>query len=149
MTMTDETTEAACPRCDGSGVFTLESAEDAPEDERFSCSDGCKACGGTGRVTADQWNAWVDYLDSLVVPETGPIKIALVRTNCFTRRACSVCGDQTEKVDVLAEGPGGLLVCEHCLRSGDIDERLERFAGDLECGQENACAYRTAQGADL
>jgi hypothetical protein len=47
-----------CPRCHGSGTFTLVSAPDAPEDEGFECSEGCKACNKTGRVTPKSWDYW-------------------------------------------------------------------------------------------
>jgi hypothetical protein len=66
------------------------------------------------------------------IPETGEIKIKLVRTNVFTRWPCSVCLGCTEKVEVLAEGPGGLRVCERCLKCGDIDGHLEQRAAALE-----------------
>jgi hypothetical protein len=70
--------------------------------------------------------------DTTTVPETGPIKIELVWTNFYTRWPCRVCGGHTEKVGVLAEGPGGIRVCEKCLKAGDIDARLERHAAELE-----------------
>ena len=66
------------------------------------------------------------------IPETGEIEIVLTRTNFLTRRPCSVCLGCTEKVEVLAEGPGGLRVCERCLQRGDIDAHLEQRALALE-----------------
>jgi hypothetical protein len=53
-----------------------------------------------------------------------------VRTNFFTRFPCHVCGGCTEKVGILCEvkdGPyKGWRVCEQCLKSGDVDERLQK-----------------------
>jgi hypothetical protein len=59
------------------------------------------------------------------IPETGEIEIKLVRTNVFIRWPCSVCGGVTEKDEVLAEGPGGLRVCDLCLKDGDMLARFE------------------------
>ena len=66
------------------------------------------------------------------IPETGEIEIVLTRTNFLTHWPCSVCLGCTEKVEVLAEGPGGLRVCERCLQRGDIDGHLEQRALALE-----------------
>jgi transcription elongation factor Elf1 len=42
---------------------------------------------------------------------------------------CTVCGGHTGAVNVLNEAPdGAALVCEHCLKDGRIDERLETQA---------------------
>lgn len=78
----------------------------------------------------------------------GVIKISLTPTNCLTRWHCHVCGGQTGKDPVLAEGeqdlpsdglPGRkgriVRVCEQCLKGADgvsLDERLETFARQLE-----------------
>ncbi len=57
--MTEATEESFnCPRCDGTGVFALKSMPNAPPNERFSASERCKPCWGTGRVTRQQWDAW-------------------------------------------------------------------------------------------
>ena len=65
------------------------------------------------------------------------IRINLVVTNVLTRWPCHVCGGCTEKVEVLAEGGGGIRVCETCLKAGDIDARLEQHAAALEaCAEE-------------
>jgi hypothetical protein len=74
------------------------------------------------------------------VPDTGPIEIRLVRTSFFTRWPCSVCLGYTEKEEVLAEGPGGLRVCETCLKRGDIDGHLEQSAVALEQEARNTRA---------
>jgi hypothetical protein len=63
--------------------------------------------------------------------DDGKIKIELVKSDFLTWHPCSVCGGYTEKVTVLARGHG-LLVCETCLKAGDIDERIERHAAALE-----------------
>jgi hypothetical protein len=63
--------------------------------------------------------------------DDGKIKIELVRSDSLTRHPCNVCGWYTEKVTVLARGHG-LLVCETCLKAGNIDERIERHAAALE-----------------
>lgn len=54
-----------------------------------------------------------------------------VRTFCFlTRHSCHICGGCTEKVEILCEvksGPEkGLRVCEQCLKSGDVEKRLQK-----------------------
>ncbi len=64
--------------------------------------------------------------------DSSPIEIKLVTTNVLTRWPCDVCGGHTEKVEVLAESHDGLRVCERCLKAGNIDERLEKFAAGLE-----------------
>jgi len=52
-----------------------------------------------------------------------------VRTNYFTRFPCHICGGCTEKVGILCEvkdGPyKGWRVCEQCLKSGDVEKRLQ------------------------
>ena len=63
--------------------------------------------------------------------DDGKIKIELVKSDFLTWHPCSVCGGYTEKVTVLARGHG-LLVCETCLKAGNIDERIERHAAALE-----------------
>jgi hypothetical protein len=64
------------------------------------------------------------------------IEIELVQTCVFTRWRCTVCGDFTEKVSVLAEANdqfGVIRVCEFCLLDGNIDDRLrERVACEPE-----------------
>lgn len=52
------------------------------------------------------------------------IKMELVETTVFTRWPCTICGGVTEKVPILCEGPGGMRVCEECLKTGNLDERL-------------------------
>jgi hypothetical protein len=74
-------------------------------------------------------------------PDDGaePILIKFVRTSCFTRWHCDVCGGDTEKDAVLCEGkftlPNGrvddVLVCPQCL-DRDIDARLKETARQLE-----------------
>jgi hypothetical protein len=49
------------------------------------------------------------------IPTTGPIKVDLVWSGFYTRYPCHVCGGCTDKVAVLAEGPGNLRVCETCI----------------------------------
>jgi hypothetical protein len=83
------------------------------------------------------------------------IEIKLVRSSFLTRWPCTVCGDCTEKVSVLAEAPmpdaglpsgwpmnpaarvmsarrQAIRVCETCLEAGNIDERLAGYADRLE-----------------
>src|SRR5262245_48950523 len=81
--------------------------------------------------------------DERPVPATGPIEIRLVESSFLTRWPCSVCGGTTEKVEVLAEGPGGLRVCEGCLKCGDIDKELEQYAQRLA---QEAAATRALIG---
>jgi hypothetical protein len=62
-----------------------------------------------------------------------PIEMKLRRTNWRNFWFCTVCGGHTELVPVLCEastGPDGpvLRVCEECLKSGNIDERLIQHA---------------------
>lgn len=52
------------------------------------------------------------------------IKMELVETTVFTRWPCTICGGVTEKVPILCESPGGMRVCEECLKTGNLDERL-------------------------
>jgi DnaJ-class molecular chaperone len=46
-----------CPRCEGTGTFSLTTIL------RNGFNDDCVACRGTGRVTAQDWNAWCDYFE--------------------------------------------------------------------------------------
>ena len=75
-----------------------------------------------------------------------PIKVGLVEANFLTRWPCTVCGGNTDKVPILAEGRQDfssgdfhvgeyrtIRVCEFCLNTGDIDARLELGARQLEC----------------
>jgi hypothetical protein len=62
------------------------------------------------------------------IPAAGPIKVELVWTNVVTRWPCTICGGTTEKVSVLAEGPGGIRVCEQCLECRQFNDHLERNA---------------------
>jgi hypothetical protein len=62
------------------------------------------------------------------IPASGPIKVELVWTNVYTRWPCTICGGHTEKVAVLAEGPGGIRVCEQCLKCRNFGEHLEKHA---------------------
>jgi hypothetical protein len=62
------------------------------------------------------------------MPAAGPIKIELVWTNVFTRWPCTICGGTTEKEAVLAEGPGGIRVCERCLKCRNFAEHLQENA---------------------
>ncbi len=71
--------------------------------------------------------------------ELEPITVELVETNVFARWPCTVCGGQTEKVAILAEGQdehGSIRVCENCLEQGGIDERLQKRAVELEIQAE-------------
>jgi hypothetical protein len=77
------------------------------------------------------------------IPESGPVQVELVWTNVYTRWPCTVCGGCTEKVGVLAEGPGRIRVCEQCLKDGDIDGQLERTAASFE---RDAAATRALIG---
>ena len=46
---------------------------------------------------------------------------------------CSVCGGHTRSVNVLTESLDGTVrVCEHCLKDGQIDQRLATHAQRLE-----------------
>ena len=63
---------------------------------------------------------------------TQQIEIKLVQTNVFTRWGCDVCGGRTAKVPILAESEDGIRVCETCLESGNIDDRLRDKADLLE-----------------
>jgi hypothetical protein len=60
------------------------------------------------------------------------IELKLVRTNVFTRWECTVCGGYTNKDSVLIEACGYLRVCPLCLKTGNIDERLENHAAFVE-----------------
>ena len=42
-----------CPRCRGTGDFALIGPN-------FDVAEVCKACGGTGRVTPQEWQSWCD-----------------------------------------------------------------------------------------
>jgi hypothetical protein len=66
------------------------------------------------------------------IPKSGPVKIVLVRSGFLTRYPCVVCGGCTEKVSVLAEGPGNLRVCETCLKDRKFDHHLKKHAAELE-----------------
>jgi hypothetical protein len=67
------------------------------------------------------------------------ILVSLVRSRCYTRYPCHICGGTTDKVAVLAEVETegdwkGLRVCETCLEAGQdkIDERLQAQIAALE-----------------
>jgi hypothetical protein len=67
------------------------------------------------------------------------IATKLVETNFYTRWHCHACGGHTEKVAILCEGDltaigltGRVRVCEKCLKAGDLDQRLNDTARDLE-----------------
>jgi hypothetical protein len=84
------------------------------------------------------------------------IEIECVRAKSWQRYPCTICGGWTEKVSVHAESDalppkeGSVLpessdgrdeyevirVCEFCLKSGDIDERLAEQAADIEANIE-------------
>ena len=86
--------------------------------------------------------------DQTTTETTEPISVELVETNFFTRHHCTLCGDCTEKVAILAEGTQRLSddgesrtvrVCEYCLEGSDgdgdgygIDARLDLHAQQLE-----------------
>ena len=58
----------ACPRCEGTGTWTLENV-DGPPEEGFSVSEVCRPCCGTGRVTKRRWKEWLDMWE---VKHTNP-----------------------------------------------------------------------------
>jgi len=65
------------------------------------------------------------------------IKIEFVETNVFTRWPCGICDGWTEKDAILCEGldptdGGTVRVCWQCLKSGNIDGRLEQMAQKME-----------------
>ena len=82
--------------------------------------------------------------DQTTIETTEPmIEIKLTETNFFTRWPCTVCGGETEKVAILAEGTQRLSddgesrtvrVCESCLEGDSlgIDARLDLHARALE-----------------
>jgi hypothetical protein len=78
---------------------------------------------------------------------TGPIIIKFERTNVLTRWHCHVCGGCTEKDLILCESNGAnddtVRVCPECLRSGNIDERLEETAQRHE---NDAAGIRALKG---
>jgi len=45
-----------CPRCNGTGAYEASTT--------YGCVSRCRPCGGTGRVTQRDWNAWCDRLNS-------------------------------------------------------------------------------------
>ena len=53
--------ETACPGCRGTGTFELMSMPDVPPDEGFQIAEVCRPCGGTGRITPQQWREWCVY----------------------------------------------------------------------------------------
>lgn len=78
-------------------------------------------------------------------PKPPPIKVGLVDKHFWTRWICTLCGDCTEKVSIVAEGRQDLSsgdihdgehrivrVCEYCLKAGEIDARLELGARQFE-----------------
>ncbi len=74
-------------------------------------------------------------------PKPTAIEIALVEARFLTRWPCTVCGGCTDKVPILAEGEQALSndgefrtvrVCENCLQFGEIDDRLELRARQME-----------------
>ena len=56
------------------------------------------------------------------------IKVELVVTGALMRHNCHVCGGTTDRVHVVArvtEGPHkGLTICENCLKTGDIRQKM-------------------------
>ena len=56
------------------------------------------------------------------------IKAELVETHTAIRQNCHTCGGRTERVHVVArvtDGPHkGLTICENCLKSGDIRQKM-------------------------
>lgn len=46
--------EFDCPRCGGSGTYSIVLADGNGVDER------CRACARTGRVTRREWQEWCD-----------------------------------------------------------------------------------------
>lgn len=74
-------------------------------------------------------------------PKPNAIEVELVESNFLTRWPCTVCGGCTEKVPILAEGRQPLSndgesrkirVCENCLQFGEIDEKLDLHARQIE-----------------
>jgi hypothetical protein len=72
------------------------------------------------------------------------IDITLKRTNVFMRFRCTVCGGSTDKENVTAENreagilasgerveARSILVCQECIKAGDIDDRLLRHACEM------------------
>jgi hypothetical protein len=64
--MIDTTPTFSCPRCGGTGTFTLVC------DDGNGVSDDCIPCRHTGRVTVEQWNDWCDFLKPLEEPVLPP-----------------------------------------------------------------------------
>jgi DnaJ-class molecular chaperone len=56
----------ACPRCNGTGEYSITTEDGNGFSER------CRPCGGTGRLSKEAWNAWCDYLASLSLRRAGP-----------------------------------------------------------------------------
>jgi hypothetical protein len=56
--MKQKNTKAArkfdCPRCDGTGDYEITT------DDGNGCSESCRACGATGKVTPQDWQDWCD-----------------------------------------------------------------------------------------
>ncbi len=86
-------------------------------------------------------------MDNVVNFKSKPttIEVELVDKNFHTRWSCTVCGGCTEKGSIVAEGRQDLSsgdfkvgeyriirVCENCLQFGEIDDRLELRARQME-----------------
>ena len=53
-----------CPRCGGTGVFTLRHMEGETDPDRmFECTTRCRPCGGEGLMTRELWEQWGDHLN--------------------------------------------------------------------------------------
>jgi hypothetical protein len=69
--MTDDaTTKHPCPRCEGTGIYTLYYEVDGVEGEQTS---RCNACGGEGKLTREEWHAFLAFLESLQTEGTDPM----------------------------------------------------------------------------
>jgi transcription elongation factor Elf1 len=61
------------------------------------------------------------------------IEIKIVPSPGYFRLGCTVCGGCTEKYPVCAKSADDdILVCENCLKAGDIDARLQQHVRDLD-----------------
>jgi len=65
-----------CPRCDGTGTFSLTTIL------RNGFNDDCVACRGTGRVTAQDWNAWCDYFERMISSPAQPTQRVAAHLAC-------------------------------------------------------------------
>jgi DnaJ-class molecular chaperone len=62
-----------CPRCAGTGIFSLECADGNGFEEGFNgFEETCRPCGGTGRVTRAVWEWWCDLLNGRTTVDSFP-----------------------------------------------------------------------------